>query len=119
MDSIRTGRTQLSQRDLLFCNVTMAKSRHAVLGARSPLLCCRLSLRLALRLSLQESCSQNTTAAAATPVKGKKAAVRIVTPPEKENVPPAAAPRKETIMSSLKIACRLSLQESCAPKTCC
>jgi hypothetical protein len=56
------------------------------------------SLRLALRLSLQESCSQNTTtAAAATPAKGKKAAVRIVTPPEKENVPPAAAPRKETI----------------------
>jgi hypothetical protein len=74
------------------------------------------SLRLALRLSLQESCSQNTTtAAAATPAKGKKAAVRIVTPPEKENVPPAAAPRKETIMSSLRIACRLSLQEICAP----
>jgi hypothetical protein len=38
------------------------------------------SLRLALRLSLQESHAPNTsTAAAATPVKGKKAALRIVT----------------------------------------
>jgi hypothetical protein len=51
------------------------------------------SLRLALQLSLRESYAPNT----ATPVKGKKAVVPIVTP-EKENVPPAAAPpRKETI----------------------
>jgi hypothetical protein len=50
------------------------------------------SLRIACRLSLQESCAPKIT-----PTKGKKAAARIVTPPEKENVPPAAAPRKETI----------------------
>jgi hypothetical protein len=30
-------------------------------------------------------------------VKGKKAAVSRIVTPEKENVPPAAAPRKETI----------------------
>jgi hypothetical protein len=50
------------------------------------------SLRLALRLSLQESHAPNTYNA----VKGKKAALRIVTP-EKENVPLAASRRKETI----------------------
>jgi hypothetical protein len=53
------------------------------------------SLRIACRLFLQEICAPNIT-----PTKGKKAAVRIVTPPEKENVPPAAAPRKETRRSS-------------------
>jgi hypothetical protein len=47
------------------------------------------SLRLALQLSLRENYTPNT----ATPVKGKKAAVPIVTP-EKENDPPAA-PRKK------------------------
>jgi hypothetical protein len=54
------------------------------------------SLRIACRLlSLQEICAPNIT-----PTKGKKAALRIVTPPEKENVPPAAAPRRERRLSS-------------------
>jgi hypothetical protein len=75
------------------------------------------SLRLALRLSLQESHAPNTsTAAAATPVKGKKAALRIVTP-EKENVPPAAARRKETLFLPSTVSTCVILDRHHVPST--
>jgi hypothetical protein len=54
------------------------------------------SLRLALWLSPQKSCSPNAATPAAAPAKSKKAAVRT-SQPAKENVPAAAAPGKETI----------------------
>jgi hypothetical protein len=59
------------------------------------------SLGLALQLSLRESHAPNTTTTAtAAPCKGKKAAVRIITP-EQEHVPPPAAAPPSTEMIGL------------------